>query len=154
MTTIEIQKKILPETKPIYLMGAGEPIELLEAISRGVDIFDSRYPTQTARRGLILTWKGRMRIINTKYQTDKKPLDPECDCKICRHYSRAFIRYHLSQQEPVGMMLASYHNLYFLQRLMEKAREEIKKGTFLKFKNKMEKIYAKTRANGFYPERD
>lgn len=138
---IEVSKKIIPEDKPVYLMGAGEPVELLEAISRGVDMFDSRFPTKNARRGTIFTWKGRLRLMQTRHKFSKKPLDEECDCFVCKDYSRAHIRHLLVQGEGVGFRLASYHNLYFLQRLMEKAREEIKKGKFKEFLVKFKKKY-------------
>jgi len=138
---IEVSKKFIPENKPVYLMGAGDPVELLEAISRGVDMFDSRFPTKNARRGTIFTWKGRLRLMQAKNLHSKKPLDEECDCFVCRKYSRAHIRHLLRQTEGVGYRLASYHNLYFLQRLMDKAREEIKKGKFKEFLVKFKKGY-------------
>ncbi|MDO8516929.1 MAG: tRNA guanosine(34) transglycosylase Tgt [Nanoarchaeota archaeon] len=140
---IEIQKQILPENKPCYLMGAGNPIELLEAISRGIDMFDSRFPTQNARRGTIFTSKGKLKILRKEYKTDKNPLDKGCKCFVCKNHSRAYIRHLLLREEATGMRLATFHNLYFLQNLMEKSRAEIKKGKFLEFKNKMKKIYQK-----------
>src|SRR3989344_1517998 len=127
---IEVCKKVLPENKPIYLMGAGDPLELLEAISRGVDIFDSRFPTKNARRGAIFTSKGRLRLMRAKHKIDKKPLDEKCDCFVCRDYSRGHIRHLLHNKEGVGYRLASYHNLYFLQNLMRKANAAIKEGRF------------------------
>jgi len=138
---VEIQRAIIPENKPVYLMGAGHPVEILEAISRGVDMFDSRFPTQNARRGTIMTSKGKLRIFNAKYREDKKPLDEKCDCFVCKKYTRAYIRYQLSQDEALGKRLVTYHNLYYLQRLVEQAREAIKKGKFLEFKNKVKKAY-------------
>lgn len=138
---IDVVKKIIPEQKPIYLMGAGDPVELLEAISRGVDMFDSRFPTKNARRGAIFTSKGRLRLMRAKHKLDKKPLDENCDCFVCRDYSRAHIRHLLVNKEGVGYRLASYHNLYFLQNLMRRAKAEIKKGKFLEFKNKFKRNY-------------
>lgn len=143
MKMIEVSKSILPEDKPCYLMGAGSPIELLEAISRGVDMFDSRFPTQNARRGTIFTSEGKLRIFREQYKLDKSPLDKNCNCWVCKNYTRAYLRYQLHQEEAVGQRLASYHNLYYLQRLMEQAQEAIKKGKFLEFKNKIKKIYDK-----------
>lgn len=134
---IEVCKKIIPERKPVYLMGAGNPLELLEAISRGVDIFDSRFPTQNARRGNMFTWKGKVRILGLKHKHDKGPIDPDCDCFVCKRYSRAYVRHLLNNEEGAGARLASYHNLYFLQRLMERVREEIKQGTYHKFLDKI-----------------
>ena len=140
---IEIAKKIIPESKPIYLMGVGEPIEVLEAISRGVDMFDSRFPTQNARRGTLFTSKGKIKLFNKKYENDKSPLDKECDCMVCRNYTKAYIRYQLKQEEGVGLRLASYHNIYFITKLIERAKEEIKKGKFKEFLNNVKKSYEK-----------
>ncbi len=141
MKMIEVQKAIIPENKPCYLMGAGNPIELLESIARGVDMFDSRFPTQNARHGTILTSRGKLRIFRKEYSKDTKPLDENCDCFVCKNYTRAYIKYQLTQEEAVGMRLATFHNLYYLQRLMEQARAAIKQGKFLDFKNKIKKIY-------------
>ncbi len=138
---IEVVKSIIPESKPIYLMGAGDPVELLESIARGVDMFDSRFPTKNARRGAIFTSKGRLRLMRAKHKYDKKPLDENCDCFVCKDYSRAYIRHLLVNKEGVGYKLASYHNLYFLQSLMRKSREEIKKGKFSSFLAKFRKNY-------------
>ena len=138
---IEVSKKIIPENKPVYLMGAGDPVELVEAVSRGVDMFDSRFPTKNARRGTIFTWKGRLRLLQARHQYSKKPLDEDCDCFVCKDYSRAHIRHLLKQGEGVGFRLASYHNLYFLQRLMDKSREAIKKGKFREFMIAFKKKY-------------
>jgi len=141
MKMIEVCKKIIPENKPVYLMGAGNPIELLEAISRGVDMFDSRFPTQNARHATILTSQGKLRLDRKCYETDLSALDKNCKCKVCKNFTRAYIRYQLKQQEAVGMHLASYHNLYYLQNLMQQARTAIKARKFLEFKNKIKKIY-------------
>jgi len=144
MKMIDIHKSIIPENKPCYLMGAGSPIELLEAISRGVDMFDSRFPTQNARHGTLFTSKGKIRIFNKKYETDKSPIDKNCDCFVCKNYSKAYIRYQLYQEEAVGMRLASFHNLHYLISLMEQSRTAIKKGKFKEFMNKVKKVYEKT----------
>jgi len=140
---IEIQKAILPENKPCYLMGAGNPVELLETISRGIDMFDSRFPTQNARRGTIFTSKGKLKILRKEYKTSKEPLDKKCKCFVCKKYSRAYIRHLLVRGEPTGMRLATFHNLYYLQDLMRQSREAIKRGKFLEFKEKTRKIYEK-----------
>lgn len=141
MKIVDLCKKIIPENKPVYLMGIGNPVEILEGISRGIDIFDSRMPTQSARRGTLFTSKGRLRILNKQYATDKKPLDEKCDCFVCKNYTRAYIRYQLMQQEGVGYRLASFHNIYFLQHLLMKARAEIKAGKFEAFFKKFKKDY-------------
>ncbi len=92
MKAIEAHKSVIPEKYPCYLMGAGEPVEILEAIARGVDMFDSRFPTQNARHGTILTSNGKLKILNKKYESDKKPLDEECKCFACKNYSIMFRR--------------------------------------------------------------
>jgi queuine tRNA-ribosyltransferase len=147
MKAIEVQKKIIPENKPIYLMGAGNPPELLEAISRGIDMFDSRFPTKNARHGTLFTSRGVLRLLNKKHESSKLPIDPSCSWFVCKNYTRSYIRYQLKMEEGVGYRLASYHNLYYLQRLMEKSREAIKKGKFKKFMNKIKREYRKTEVN-------
>lgn len=143
---LRIHKGIMPEDKPCYLMGLGSPIELLEAIELGADMFDSRFPTQNARRGTIFTSQGKLRLMRKEYEYDQMPLDPNCDCMVCKRYTRAFIRYQLSQQEGTGYRLATYHQLYYLTRLMEQSREAIKKKQFTRFKNKIIKAYEKADA--------
>lgn len=134
--------KFIPKNKPVYLMGVGSPDEIVQAISEGVDMFDSRFPTQNARHGTIFTSKGKLRIKQFKYFNDKKPLDEKCGCFVCKNYNRAFIRYQLKNQETVGMRLCTYHNIYYLQNLMRQAKEHIKKGTFSKFKKEIMKLYS------------
>ena len=139
---IETAKKILPETKVVYLMGEGDPIEILEAISRGIDMFDSKYPTETARRGTLLTSKGKIKILNKKYELDQTPIDKSCNCFTCKNYTKSYIRHLLKEEEPVGKELASYHNLYFLQDLIKQTKQHIKNNTFSKFKDKIKKAYS------------
>ena len=138
---IDVVKSVIPEEKPIYLMGAGNPIELLEAVSRGVDVFDSRFPTQNARRGSLFTWKGVLKVFNEKYKTDDKPIDERCDCFVCQNYSRSYIRHLLKMKEGNGYRLATYHNLYFLQELLGKAKVAISAGKFKMFKDEFQKSY-------------
>lgn len=138
---IEIAKKIIPKEKPVYLMGAGHPVEILEAISRGVDMFDSRFPTQNARRGTLLTSKGKLRILNKKYKNDKSAIDPGCGCFTCRNFSRAYVRFQLAQKEGTGFRLATYHNIYYLTKLIEMAKKAIKENKFDKFKKTVKKVY-------------
>ena len=138
---IEVAKSVFPENKPCYLMGAGEPTEILEAISRGVDMFDSRFPTQNARRGTLFTNKGKLRIFNSKYKTDKKPIDSACDCYACKNYSRAYIRFQLLEEEAIGRHLATIHNLYYIMHLLEQAKKAIKAGKFKEFLKKIKGVY-------------
>jgi len=133
--------KFIPKNKPVYLMGVGSPDEIVEAISQGVDMFDSRFPTQNARHGTIFTSEGKLRIKQLIHFGSRKPLDKNCNCFVCKNYTRAFIRYQLKNQETVGMRLCTYHNIYFLQNLMKQCKEEIRKGTFNSFKKKIMKLY-------------
>ena len=139
---IETVKSHLPEEKPVYLMGAGSPLELLEAISRGVDMFDSRFPTQNARRGTLFTSEGFLRITNAPSRDDARPIDPACACFVCKRYNRAYIRHLLTRDEGVGFRLASFHNLFFLQELMRNARTAIVAGTFQTLKESLMTQYA------------
>ncbi len=137
---IEVAKSVIPNDKLVYLMGAGDPLEILEAISRGCDIFDSRFPTQNARRGAIFTSKGRINIKAAKYKEDSSPLDSNCGCFVCKRYNRAYIRHLLLQEEGAGMRLATYHNLHYMQRLIDDAKKAIKSGKFKKFLSGFKKI--------------
>jgi queuine tRNA-ribosyltransferase len=122
-------------------MGAGHPAEILEAISRGCDMFDSRFPTMNARRGTIFTSKGKLHIFNAQHKTDKLPLDEDCDCFVCKHYSRAYIRHGLKHEDANARRLSSYHNLFYMMKLLQTTRDMIKKGKFSEFKEKIKKIY-------------
>ena len=139
---IKIHKKIISKEKPTYLMGAGNPVEILESIALGVDMFDSRFPTRNARHGTLFSYRGFIRILNKKYEKDNKPIDENCDCIACKNYSKSYIRYLLREEEGVGFYLATVHNISYLCNLFEKIKDEIKKGTFLSFKEKIKKIYA------------
>ena len=138
---VKEMKKIIPTNKPIYLMGIGTPLEIIKGIALGIDIFDSRMPSQNARHGTLFTSKGNLKITNEKYKFDKSPIDENCDCFVCKNYSRAFIRYQLINDEPTGKKLATYHNIYFLTKLIERAKKEIKKGKFNEFVKEVEKEY-------------
>ena len=125
-----------PKEKIRYLMGVGTPGNMLEAIYRGVDLFDCVMPTRNARHGQIFTWEGVRNLNNAVYATDASPLDPLCDCPTCRRYSRAYIRHLLKAGEMLGMRLCVIHNLYFYHTLMERVREELDNGTFTAFHDK------------------
>ncbi|MFH1358833.1 MAG: tRNA guanosine(34) transglycosylase Tgt [archaeon] len=142
MKIVKHQKEIIPENKPVYLMGIGNPIEILEAIGYGFDIFDSKMPTQNARRGTLFTSNGKLKILNKKFEIDKSPIDKNCKCFVCKNYSRAYVRFLLKEEESVGKELASYHNIYYLQNLLRQAKEEIKKNNFKEFIKKIKKKYS------------
>lgn len=126
----------MPENKPRYLMGVGTPGNILEAVSRGVDLFDCVMPSRNARHGHLFIWSGIININNEKYARDDNPLDPTCNCPTCQRHSRSYIRHLFKSKEMLGMRLCVIHNLYFYNTLMEKIRENLENGTFTEFKEK------------------
>jgi len=133
---------VLPEEKPRYLMGVGTPDDILEAVSRGVDMFDCVNPTRLARHGSAMTSLGRVPIKNKRFEEDMTPLDPACDCKVCKNYTKAYLRHLFKAEEYLGPRLVSYHNLYFLKTLMNDIRNAIKENSFTEFKKTfLEKYY-------------
>lgn len=132
---------LCPDNKPRYLMGVGEPLDMLEAVESGIDMMDCVQPTRIARHGTVFTSSGRLVVKNAKYSEDLRPLDEECDCYVCRNYSRAYIRHLLKVQEILGARLTSYHNIYFLVNLMKKARQAIINNNFKEFKENFIKKY-------------
>jgi queuine tRNA-ribosyltransferase len=134
-------KSLLPENKPVYLMGIGTPLEILKGIALGVDIFDSRMPTQSARRGTLFTSEGKIKILNEKYKFDYTSLDKNCSCFVCKNYTKAYLRYQLMNDETLGQRLAMYHNIYFLTKLIERAKQKIKQGKFSEFLKEVESKY-------------
>lgn len=133
---ISVVEEHMPKDKIRYLMGVGTPGNILEGVRRGVDIFDCVMPSRNARHGHINTWNGIINIKNAKYQTDDSPLDPQCDCPVCRTYTKAYIRHLFKAEEMLGMRLCVMHNLYFYNNLMEKIRENLDNGTFRQFYSK------------------
>ena len=123
----------LPADKPRYLMGVGTPRDLVQAVARGIDQFDCVMPTRNARNGHLFTSQGVVKIRNAKYRDDDGPLDPDCDCNTCTHYSRAYL-YHLDRcDEMLGPRLNTVHNLHYYHRLMDRIRAAIEAGTFTQF---------------------
>lgn len=125
----------MPEDKPRYLMGVGTPGNILEAVSRGVDLFDCVMPSRNARHGQLFTKKGIINVNNAKYERDDSPIDDTCDCPACQNYSRAYLRHLFKSGEILGMRLAVIHNLYFYNNLMKEIRECLENGTFNDYKN-------------------
>ena len=130
---IEQVEPFMPKEKPRYLMGVGTPLNILEAVYRGIDFFDCVMPSRNARHGYLFTWNGTMNLNNNKYQRDTLPIDPNCGCPACRHYSRGYIRHLLKADEMLGMRLAVLHNLYFYNELMAKIREALDAGRYEEF---------------------
>ncbi len=135
--------KYMPENKPRYLMGVGTPVNILEGVARGIDLFDCVMPSRNARHGHIFTSLGIINIHNSKYITDSLPLDPNCDCPVCRNFSRSYVRHLIKADEMLGMRLAVMHNLYFYNGLMEKIRYHIENGTFTEYKDNIIPIIGK-----------
>jgi len=131
---IEKTAPYLPEDKPIYLMGVGTPINILEAVERGVDFFDCVYPSRNGRHGHVYTSHGHLNMFNAKYSLDERPIEEGCQCPACRSYSRAYIHHLMKAREMLGMRLCVLHNLYFYNHLMEEIRNHIEKGDYSAYK--------------------
>ncbi len=130
---IEAVEPFMPRDKIRYLMGVGTPGNILEAVLRGVDLFDCVMPSRNARHGHLNTWGGVLNIKNLKYERDERPIDPECDCPVCQSFSRAYLRHLFKADEMLGMRLAVMHNLYFYNRLMERIRQALDEGAYAAF---------------------
>lgn len=133
-SVLDYAADLLPENKPRYVMGVGTPDHLFEGVERGIDMFDCVLPTRLARNGAAMTSEGRISIKNAKYERDFTPLDHECHCYTCTHYSRAYLRHLFKANEILSSMLLSYHNLYFLVHTMENIRKAIEEDRFLEYK--------------------
>ena len=132
---IEAVEPFMPENKPRYLMGVGTPANILEAVKRGIDIFDCVMPSRNARHAHVFTSEGCRNMFNAKYALDELPIDPNCDCPVCRNFSRAYIRHLFKSGEMLAMRLAVLHNLYFYNNLMQKIRDSLENDTFESFYN-------------------
>jgi len=135
--TIEAVEPHMPPDKPRYLMGVGTPVNILEAVHRGVDLFDCVMPSRNARHGTLFTWEGIRIIGNAKYRTDPAPIDESCGCPVCRSYSRAYLRHLLNAKEILAYRLLVMHNLYFYNTLMERIRTCLEEGSFQSFHEEM-----------------
>lgn len=127
---IEAVEPHMPADKPRYLMGVGTPVNILEGVYRGVDLFDCVMPARNARHAHVFTWSGHRNLLNQKYERDLAPLDEECDCPTCRRHSRAYIRHLFKAGEMLAMRLCVVHNLYFYNTLMERIRQALDEGTY------------------------
>ena len=131
----------LIKDKPRYLMGVGNPVDLINCIGEGIDIFDSVFPTRNARHGHVMTKKGVVNIENSRYRKDFSALDENCRCKVCRKYSKAYINHLFNSTEYLGLRLATYHNLFFIQNLIKDVKKAIKEENFDKFKKEFTENY-------------
>lgn len=134
---------LMPKDKPRYLMGVGDPIDIIEGVIRGIDMFDCVLPTRIARHGNAFTRYGKINLKNAKYKEDFTHLEDKCDCYTCKHYTKAYIRHLLMCDEMLAGTLLSIHNIRFLIKLTEDIREEIKKGTLLEFRDEFINNYGK-----------
>lgn len=138
---IETVEPFMPSDKPRYLMGVGTPVNILEGVRRGVDLFDCVMPSRNARHGHLFTSKGIINISNAKYELDDSPIDDECECFACRNFSKAYIRHLQKSQEALGLRLAVMHNLRFYNKMMEDIREALLNSRFEEFYREKAPIY-------------
>lgn len=131
---IEAVEPYMPGDRTRYLMGVGTPTNIIEAVARGVDFFDCVMPARNARHARLFTWEGAINLKNAKYMLDESPIDPQCDCPVCRRYSKAYIRHLFVAEEMLAMRLSVMHNLYFYNKLMQRIRDELDNGTFQQFR--------------------
>ena len=138
---LEYTAPMLPKDKPRYLMGIGTPDYIFQAAINGIDMFDCVYPTRIARNGTAMTSRGRINLKNAQFKEDFKPIDEECDCYACKHYTRAYVRHLVKENEILASRLVTIHNLNFLLRLTENIREAIKEDRLLDYKEEFYKKY-------------
>jgi queuine tRNA-ribosyltransferase len=143
---LEYLKDIMPKNKPRYLMGVGSPDDLIVGSMNGIDMFDCVLPTRNARHGCAFTSYGKIQIKNSKYVRLHTPLDPECNCYVCKTFTMAYLNHLIREEEILGMRLVSYHNLYFLKNLMHQIRDAIKEDRLLDFKNEFFKKFGYTKS--------
>jgi queuine tRNA-ribosyltransferase len=144
---LEFTTPLLPANKPRYLMGVGSPDSLIDGAIRGIDMFDCVLPTRIGRNGTVMTSQGRVVIKNAQYARDFSPLDPNCDCYTCRNYTRAYIRHLIKCDETFGIRLTSYHNVYFLIKLMEQIRQAIREDRLRDFRDEFFERYGFNKPN-------
>jgi queuine tRNA-ribosyltransferase len=126
----------LPQDKPTYLMGVGTPANILEGVERGIDFFDCVYPSRNGRHGHVYTKKGKLNLLNARFELDSHPIEEGCQCPACKRYSRGYIRHLLKAGEMLGMRLCVLHNLYFYNNMMEEIRDALDNGNFAAYKKK------------------
>ncbi len=138
---IEFSASLLPEDRPRYLMGVGKPEDIVFAVMCGVDMFDCVLPTRCARNGLLFTWSGKLRIKNSRFSRDDYPVDQRCTCYTCRNFSRAYLRHLYVNEEILGLVLNTIHNVHFYLELMEEMRRRLADGSFFSWAQKFVKDY-------------
>ena len=138
--TIEVVEEYMPKDRPRYLMGVGTPGNIIEGVWRGVDIFDCVMPARNGRHAHLFTKSGIINLKNERYAVDPLPIDPECDCPVCRRYTRAYIRHLFKAGEMLALRLAVMHNLYFYNHLMQEIRDALDEGAFAAYRAKYSKL--------------
>ncbi len=138
----------LPASEPRYLMGLGTPHDLIEAVARGVDLFDCVLPTRHGRHGAVFTHTGRLNLRNARFREDPEPVDAQCTCSVCTRYSRAYLRHLILSGEMLGPRLLALHNLAFYMRLLERAREAIREGRFEEWRDAWQRCYRPDKLGG------
>jgi len=133
VNTLYSIRKMLPTDRPHYLMGVGTPRDLVYSVACGVDMFDCVMPSRNGRHGVVMTTHGKMNLMNAQYISDTRPIDENCECKTCQHYSRAFVRHMLNVKDTLGGQLATHHNVHFFVNFMRLIREKIEAGEFFDF---------------------
>ena len=141
--TIEAVEEYMPKDKPRYLMGVGTPGNIIESVTRGVDFFDCVMPARNGRHGHLFTWSGIINIKNEKYVRDSQPIDPGCQCPVCRRYSRSYIRHLFKAEEMLAMRMAVAHNLFFYNDMMRRIRDSLDEGRFAQFRAQYTEILDK-----------
>ena len=131
---IDVVEPYMPKDRPRYLMGVGTPSNIIEAVARGVDFFDCVMPARNARHGRLFTWSGAINMKNAKYTRDERPIDPACDCPVCRRFSRAYLHHLFKAEEMLAMRLGVMHNLFFYNKLTERIRDSLDSGSFSDFR--------------------
>jgi queuine tRNA-ribosyltransferase len=134
LETVGWAAPLLPAERPRYFMGIGDPAGILEVVERGIDMFDCVLPTRLGRTGSAITWEGRLNLKNARFARDERPLDESCSCSACRRFTRAYLRHLINQQELLGLILLSEHNVRFLLDLTAGARASIERGEFGSYK--------------------
>ena len=141
LRTVEETSVILPPEKPRYLMGVGFPEDIVEAVARGIDLFDCVVPTRNSRNGTVYTSRGKVVIKNAAYARDWDPVDPDCDCETCKRYSRGYLRHLFNTGEMSAPRLATYHSLYFYLHLLDEMRQVIREGSFREWRKEFYRRY-------------
>ena len=131
---IDAVEPFMPKDKPRYLMGVGTPSNIIEGVARGVDFFDCVMPARNARHGKLFTWSGSINLKNEKYKLDERPIDEQCDCPVCRNFSRAYLRHLFKAEEILALRLAVMHNLYFYNKLAQRIRDALDAREFEAFR--------------------